>query len=275
VESPLVIKTAKDWARHCAINIGSRGIKRNVVENLKLGLPEARPYEVQDKEIMLLAGGPSLPDFEQDIREKRQGGMPLVTVNGAYNWCVEKDIAPSMQVVVDGREFNKRFVLPHVPGCKYMLASQSNPEIVKAAPPDQTILWHAGSSEAVKKTLEDYDAEREEYREWFPVMGGSTVMLRTIPLLIMLGYRKYHIFGWDSCLRGDMHHAYSQPENDGKHTIPVRVNGKEFHCQMWMWMQAQEFIDIQQMIAEHCQMEVYGDGLIAELIKEGARHAGF
>lgn len=223
---------------------------------------------------MLLAGGPSLNDFEDDIRRQREGGMYLVTTNGAYNWCLERGIKPSMQVVVDGRAYNKRFVQPHVEGCHYFLASQCDPEITKAAPKDQVYLWHAGMSSAVKDTVEEYDREHNIGRQWFPVMGGSTVMHRAIPMLIMLGYHRMHIYGFDSCLMGEKHHAYEQPENDGKRTMRVGVGGRDFYCQMWMWVQAQEFIDMQKMIAEHCELAVYGDGLIANIIKTAGEKNG-
>jgi len=235
-----------------------------------MGLKEATPHGQNDIEIMILAGGPSLNDFEDDIREKRDAGMPLVTTNGAYNWCLDRDIKPSMQVVVDGRDFNKRFVIPNIPNCHYFLASQCSPEIIKAAPKDQVYLWHAGMADAVKNSLETYDSKREESRKWYPVMGGTTVMLRTIPMLIMLGYHRFHIYGFDSCVMEDKHHAYNQEENEGKREMGVRLGGKEFKCQMWMWVQAQEFIDIQKMIAEHCELAVYGNGLIAHIIETAA-----
>ena len=231
-----------------------------------MALKEARPYEQVDKEIVLLAGGPSLNDFEDEIRQKRET-MPVITTNGAYNWCLDRGINPSAQVVVDAREYNKRFVTPHVPNCHYFLASQCHPEIVKAAPRDQVYLWHAGMSDPVKETVEAFAKDTGNDRNWFPVMGGSTVMLRALPLLIMLGYSRMHIYGWDSCVMEDKHHAYPQPENDGKRLLRVGVGGKQFQCQMWMWVQAQEFIDIQRMIADHCELAVYGDGLIATIIK--------
>jgi hypothetical protein len=216
---------------------------------------------------MLLAGGPSLNDFEDDIRQKREQGMPLVTTNGAYNWCLERGIKPSAQIVVDGREFNKRFVQPSIENCHYLLASQCNPEIIKAAPKEQVYLWHAGKSEVVNNALETFDSKRKQGRQWFPVMGGTTVMMRGIPMLIMLGYHRMHIYGFDSCLMEDKHHAYEQEENDNKRVMNVRLNGREFKCQIWMWVQAQEFIDIQKMIADHCELAIYGDGLIAHIVK--------
>lgn len=245
-------------------------MKKNILKNISLGLKEVKPHQQNDIEIMLLAGGPSLNDFEDDIREKRDAGMPLVTTNGAYNWCLDRDIKPSMQVVVDGRKFNKRFVQPHVDTCHYLLASQCDPEIINSAPQDQIYLFHAGKDATVKGTLDTYDKKRNEYRKWYPIMGGATVMLRAVPLLIMLGYHRMHIYGFDSCLMNDKHHSYPQVENDGARIISVRLNEKEFNCHIWMWVQAQEFIDMQKMIAEHCELAVYGDGLISHIIETGA-----
>jgi len=213
-----------------------------------MGFKDATPHQAVDTEIILLGGGPSLDEFEDEIRQKREEGMPLVTTNGTYNWCLEKGIKPSMQVVVDGREYNKRFVQPAVDGCHYFLSSQCNPEILKAAPKEQVYLWHAGHSEPIRETVEAFASDTGKDYNWFPISGGSTVMLRAIPLLIMLGYHRMHIYGFDSCVVDGKHHAYSQPENDKKNTMSVRVGGRKFDCQMWMWVQAQEFIDIQRLI---------------------------
>lgn len=220
---------------------------------------------------MVLGGGPSLNDFEREIREQRESGMLLVTTNGTYNWCLDRGIKPSMQVVVDGRAFNKRFVLPNIKGCHYFLASQCSPEIIEAAPRDQIYLWHGGDGDSVKNSLETFDNNRKQGRNWYPIMGGSTVMLRALPMLIMLGYHRFHIYGFDSCISGGKHHAYEQTENDTKYDMGVRLDGKEFRCNPWMWIQAQEFIDMQKMIAEHCEMAVYGNGLIAHIIQTACK----
>jgi hypothetical protein len=219
---------------------------------------------------MILAGGPSMNEFADQIKLNRKLGMPLVTVNGAYNWCLERNISPSVQIVLDAREFNKRFVQPAIPGCKYLLASQCHPETVKSVPADQVWLWHSGSSEAVKSALDQYDVAHGKGREWYPVYGGMTVMLRAFPLLLMLGYSRFHVYGFDSCLMGDAHHGYSQPENDSKNVVSVECGGRTFYCHPWMLTQAHEYQEmVKLMLGETCEMEVYGDGLIAHIIKTG------
>jgi SAM-dependent methyltransferase len=269
--------TGKDFHSNAAVNTDDATIKANVLANLEPGLPEVRPHEAQDRELMLLCGGPSLNGFERRIRNQRLLGMGLVTVNGAYNWCMERGIKPSAQIVLDAREFNKRFVQPVVPDCRYLLASQCHPETVRAVPPEQVVLWHSGSSEAVKSALDEYDQTHGKAREWFPVYGGMTVPLRAFPLLLMLGFSRFHVYGFDSCLSGDAHHAYAQPENDEQRVVEVTCGQRTFRCHPWMLTQAHEFQEmVRLMLADTCEIEVYGDGLIRHILQTGAElnHGG-
>lgn len=255
----------RDYLENMVINAGEDALLANTKANMALGLQEAKPCETQSGlEIMILAGGPSLNDFEGEIIERRTNGMPLVTVNGTYNWAIERGLKPSAQIIADGREFNKRFVVPHVEGCKYLLASVCHPEVIAAAPQDRVWLWHPNSSPEILEALRSFPGDR------FPVHGGSTVMLRALPLMRMLGFQKFHIYGWDSCIRPDAHHAYAQPENESENIVEITAGNRTFQCHPWMSAQAEEFITLTRMLGDECELEVYGDGLIAEIIKSNA-----
>lgn len=251
---PPQLMTGADIKKLGVVNTDLDIIKANIAENSRLGLKEVVPYYEQPGEIMLLCGGPSLDYFEDDIRGNRGNGMPLVTVNGAYNWCLERDIKPGAQIILDARSFNRRFTEPHIETCKYLVASQCHPELVRSLPFDQTWMWH----------IEDVP---------YPVYGGCTVMLRAIPLLIMLGWRKQHIYGFDSCLMDGKHHAYEQKENDSQLVVEASFGGRTFQCHGWMVSQIQEFQELQALISEVCELAVYGDGAIAHLLKTCAQLA--
>lgn len=236
-------------------------LKANIRTNLESGYKEASPHEVQDIEIDLLAGGPSLEEYEAT-------GRPIVTVNGAYNWAIQKGLKPSAQLIIDPREMNRRFVEPVLPSCKYLIGSWCHPDIARAVPKDQVWMWHSG--DFVKEVVEEFAKDRGDHIA-FPVFGGSTVMLRGIPLLYMLGFRKLHIWGFDSCLKDGKHHAYSQPENDRDTIIDVAIGGRSFKCAVWMACQAQEWIDmLKHMLPDDMQIEVHGDGLIAHILRTGS-----
>lgn len=254
---------AKKLVEIGALNVTEDTIRANVRANIAAGWQQVQPHLTQDVEVMILAGGPSLAEHQKQIHEMREAGAKLVTLNGAYNWAVNLGFKPSAQVIVDARPFNARFTKPVVPGCKYLIASQCDPSVLDGLPRDSTYLWHTGA-EHVQDDL------NEAYPTWWLVPGGSTVMLRAIPLLRMLGFKKFHLFGFDSCLSGDAHHAYSQPENDSEVVIPVTVGGRTFRCHAWQVAQAQEFMDLVKFLGDELELEVYGDGLINHILRTGA-----
>jgi hypothetical protein len=180
--------------------------------------------------------------------------------------------------VVDARDWNKRFITRHVDTCQYLMGSQCDHALVASLPPEQTWLWHSGQSELVKQAVGEWAEAQGGRHEWFPVAGASTVMTRAITLLAMLGYRKLTIYGWDSCLRGNAHHAYAQPENDGGGVVPVTVGGREFQCHPWMLVQASEVPKLIRHVwsaVPDLVLNVRGDGLIAAILETaGGRNGG-
>jgi len=250
------------------INATDQMILDNIRKNCEAGWQQVVPHSEQDTEVMILGGGPSLNDYLDEIREMRERGVKLVTLNGTYNWCLDKGLIPSATVIVDAREFNKRFTKPVVDGCKYLIASQCHPSVLEGLPRDRTYLWH------VMGDLTESSAVKEYYPQYWPIPGGSTVLLRAIPLLRLLGFHRFHLFGCDSCLSGDVHHAYSQPENDDRVVIPIMVTGgRVFYCHPWMAAQAREWVTMIQKIGDVIDVIVHGDGLLAHIIDTGAQIA--
>jgi uncharacterized Rossmann fold enzyme len=265
---------AQDFQDRSSLNITEEQAKANIIANLRLGLKDVVPHQKQLDTIYLLGGGPSLNEFEAQIVEEGKKGRLIVCTNGTYNWLLERGVKPAAQIMVDGRKFNRRFVEPVVDSCKYLMCSQVDNEIVASLPKDQTWLWHSGESKLVKDVVEEYAKEVGSDLQWFPVHGGSTVMLRAITLLAMLGFRNIEIFGWDSCLSDDKHHAYSQPENDSKAVIEIEVEGRKFKCHGWMAVQANEVAKCVRYIWAHVEdlnLQVHGDGLISHIFNSAAQ----
>lgn len=227
---------------------------------------QVSPHGTNDLEVMILGGGPSLAKFEDEIKQKRADGVKLITLNGSYNWALEHGLTPSAQVMVDARQFNARFTKPVVDGCKYLISSQCHRDVLDGLPVDRTYLWHT-SSAGVKEILND------RYEKWWHVPGGSTVLLRAIPLLRMLGYKKFHLYGCDSCLTETEHHAYLQTENDKDFVVPVVVAGRTFQCAGWMAAQAQEFMALIKHLGDEIEIATYGDGLLNHILQTGANLA--
>ena len=245
----------------CTINEDKDKIRDNIRKNIQRGLPQVRPYETQWEKIVCLAlGGPTLKETFPNLLEKRHDGIPVITVNGSYKYCIDNGLEPSAMIMLDSREFNNRFVKPLRKDCKYFISSQCHPSVFDVLEDYQVWIWHVAGDE-------NYDLLREQYgEEYFPVMGGATVALRAVHLLRMLGFHKFEMFGFDSCVIGE-HHAYEQPENDDEGVIDVTVSGKEFRCTAAHYHQAKEFVDMISKTGEHYDLAVHGNGLISHIIK--------
>lgn len=262
-----------DIAKDGSLNVPEEKICENIAVNTLRDWLPVIPHEEQDTEVMVLGGGPTLSEYEGTIRDMRARGVKLVTLNGTYNWCLDRGITPSATMLVDARTFNKRFVTPVVDGCKYFVGAQCDPSIFEGLPKDRTHIWYDGSDK-VKEILGRLGKEG-----YYPVAGGSTVLLRAIPLLRMLGYHRFHLFGCDSCLMSPAgngkhsfhHHAFPQAENDNQVIVPVILTGgKVFYCNPWMALQAREFVEVIRFMGEHIDMIVYGNGLLSHIIQTGA-----
>lgn len=266
-----------DYSKVTGLNVTEDRIRENISKNLRMGLNQVSPHKPQKKKIHVLAGGPSLCDHEEEIVRLGKKGALFVTVNGTHQWLIDRGIRPAANFIVDAREFNERFIGQIVPTCQYIFSSQAAHEAVSKVPKGQAWLYHSGDTGVVKECFDEYCREIGRDFEWFPVHGGSTVVSRTLVVLAMLGFRNIEVFGWDSCLVDDKHHAYEQSENDSAHVVTIDVGGREFRCHPWMVVQANEVPKIIRYILgpiDGFNLNVRGNGLIAHMINHAAKLAG-
>lgn len=259
-------------------NTTDEEIKRQVEFNIRRGFPQLQPYAPNSTPAILVCGGPSLRSSERDIVNASWRGGKVVAVNGAYAWCVERNIRPGAMVMLDAREFNARFVETPVLDCKYLLASQCHPRAFDLCGDRDTYIWHACTGgEGELDLLNRYYFERT-----YPVTLGTTVAIRAISLLRMLGFQWIEVFGLDSCWLDDGHHAYEQVENDRDErlTVWLRPQGADgsfrddlaqsFVCSPWHLKQATDFQELVAERGDSFQLNVHGPGLIATMIRTGA-----
>jgi len=259
---PLFDSTEFEEEHPWVLNVDYDTVTQQVRENAARGLQQCTPHAVSEGKLVLLCGGPSLNDFEDEIRAAHEQKIPLICCNNTYNWCLDRGIKPQGVVVVDAQAHNVRFVQRVIPGCKYLLASQCHPSVFDAVPPEQTWIWHSATTEDLESTLDSMYKKVQ----WYSVAGGQTVALRAIMLLRMLGWMDLEIYGFDSCLMQDEHHAYTQPENDEDCVIDVTVGNKTFKCHPWMALQAKDFEKQYDAIKHNTRLNVHGSGLIAHYL---------
>lgn len=253
-----------------AVNTAHDVLLDNIRSSIRRGHPQLKEIEgIQRDAVVLVCGGPSLNDTLPELRECLANGLKVVTVNGAYNWCIERNIIPSLQIVMDARATNVRFLSPALPRCHYMLASQCDPALWDAVEGRPSVwIYHVGVNDETvesKKVLDDY-----YLGQWHALGGGTTVGTRAIFVLRTLGYYRMEVFGMDSCWMGSEHHAYAQPENSTDKNYAVTMSPKDhpdmarvFNCAPWHIQQLEDFLQMVRVNGQHFALNMHGNGLLA------------
>ena len=253
------------------LNVKPEQRQANIRSAIRRGLPQVRGHHgVNPARLCLVGGGPSLTDTSDELRAQAEAGDKLVGMNGTYAWLLEHDLRPSSYVQVDARPCNRRFLETHglVRDCTYFLASHLDSvffDLVAGWP--NVYLFHAVSGDDPV----EFDILNEHYfGRWQPIDGGSTVMLRSIRLFSLLGFREFDLYGCDSCYLDGAHHAYAQPENDADEPQTVTVAGVAFQAAPWQISQAMEFMDFVKARGDEFALRIHGHGLLAHLLRAGA-----
>ena len=216
-----------------------------------------------DGHAILVGGGPSVADFLPMIEKRQSLGQSIFALNGAAKFLNRHGIVPEYQVILDARAENIDLIGKAE---KYLISSQCHPTLFEAIGGEITT-WHPA--------IEGLENHLPEYKDEYALIGGgTTVGLSSMCLAYTLGYRKLHLFGYDSSHRQTMGHAYRQPLNDHDVLCKVTIGGKVFTSSLTMARQAELFPSVcNNLIDLDCIITVDGDGLIKEVVNEMRRNS--
>lgn len=213
-----------------------------------------------DGHAVLVGGGPSLRQTFPEIKKRQELGQAVFALNGAAQFLNCQNIVPDFQVLLDPQ----RVVGAMIGNAdRYLAASQCHPEVVRALP--DPILWHL-AVEGAEEQIPDYD-------DAFCLTGGGfTVGLSAMPLVYALGYRKLHLYGYDSSAATDTDHAYAGVSGKQFHadnSCVVTVGGQKFRTTLTFAKQAQIFPKVSSDLMERgCLITIHGGGLIKAVVDE-------
>lgn len=237
-------------------NSPQESLLSNVAATVARNLPEVKVEPVKNVPAIIAAGGPSLADTLDRIREIKADGGVVFALNNAAAYLVEHGIRPDYQIVLDARKENVAFVRgDYADHC--LLASQCHPDVFDACVMPITV-WHP-IIEGIEPVLPHKPTL---------IGGGITVGLSGLCVVYTLGYRVIHLFGYDSSYREGDSHAYEQAINKGQQTLRVAVNERVFIASVAMAAQAEKFTHLAVELADMgCEIYPHGDGLLQHVVK--------
>ncbi len=270
------------FARLQGINTQAATSSDQSIENIKVTLGKPLPYiqklpEFQkvkgnDKPIALIAGGPSINNYIDDIKKFKT----TIACGSANDWAMNNGIIPTYAVICDPDPISINYYQKLDTETKYLISTACDPKIFDHLKDYQVIAWHCHSDEIAEKIKTQNIMPPTEY---YAISGGCTVGLRALNIAIVLGYTNIHMFGFDSCLgEKDKHHAYDF--SDVSEELGVIYNIKigdelnptspTFRCAGYQLAQASNF---REFYIHHHHMfnpTVYGNGLIAAMLEDMA-----
>lgn len=248
---PMVWKTGGGTSAELMVtaNMPIEEISGNIKDALERGGNWLHMQEPHEGIAAICAGGPSLVD---DLPMLRAKNIDIFAINGAYKFLETRGIKAQSHVILDGRYENIQFV-PVESGPKQFYSSQCHPAVLDTA--SDLTLWHPYFDGIVDIVGEDDDSAF--------IGGGTTAGLKSTVIAYTLGYRKIHMFGFDSCYRNGENHAYKQSLNENERVLDVSYDGKDYKCAPWMVTQAEDFGTlIPELVSIGAEIVVHGEGLI-------------
>lgn len=234
--------------------------RENILSCLSRGLPEFQPALFRhDGTAVLCGSGPSLPSFIEEIRAEREKRRPIFAVKGSHDILCENGIEPDVYVSCESKP-RLECVQRANNHTLYMLSSRCGPELFDHLAGRKVLVWHGWAPEDKEKPL-------PELHERHRVGGGTTSGLRAVTLAYLMGFAKFVLYGYDSCLNAKkMKRHYGGPMTDDQ--IVDRIfNGRRFLCNWAMAMQADEFQEYYKVLPD-ITFDVKGAGLIAAIVNE-------
>ena len=243
---------------------------KHIQSALKRDLSEFLPLEhTHDQQVVLVGSGPSVAEHIEDVKRHKADGHLIFAIKGAHDYLIDHGVIPHCALMVDPQVKITKCFKRKRKDVIYFIASQCHPGVFRAFEGYPVIRWHLQSKEIMQRM-------QAVGVQVGMVGGGSTSGLRGMLIAYLMGYREAHLYGFDSCLRGNLEKIRgSNGREDGENVkggkkgkIMVVTEGqKQFECGKAMASQANEFCDVMNVMPG-LKVTAYGDGLIQQVIRE-------
>lgn len=223
-------------------------IQENIQFALDSGLPKVEMCRAHTERAIVVSAGPSVKTYLDEIR-KTKGRV--ICVKHAHDMLIENGIIPWACVLLDPRDHVQDFIENPHPDVLYIVASMCHRTTLERLleRKAKVLLYHAMVGAGENKLV----------KEGFFIGGGSCAATRGISVLHVMGFRKFVLYGYDSCYP-------EKPEGPRDDYQKVEVIGRKFWTDMELVAQAQDFEKLLQQ--GFVDLTVKGDGMISHLWKK-------
>jgi hypothetical protein len=234
-------------------------------ENSKRPLPRLKFGNYRPDTLLICAGGHSIKENLDLLRQKHDAGNPIIAINDTYDWLVEQGIVPEMFAFCEIDPWPKEFVKHARKETTFYVPSLAHSSALDRLKDFNVVLWHLWMG----------IGENEEVcGEKSPLLigGGESMAMRCPNLGIVLGFRNMEMFGVDGSFpAGAATHVYHDRRNNTDVpgcTLAPGIGNFWYHGRVFEshYCYARQAIDLHKFcsIWQHTfRLKVHGDGFVA------------
>lgn len=233
------------------------GVVSNAERHANMAIAMATGYQILKRRGSFHGNRISIVGYGPSLRATwKQVPRPIMTVSGAHDFMIDRDVFPDFHVECDPREHKPRMMGRARPKVRYLMATCCHPSWWPKLDSYDVKLWHLINGDD-GETLE-WIRKNDSANESNAIGGGSTVGLRAMNVAAALGYRKFDIFGMDGSFETDRHasHHSGQPEPH----IWVKAGSGKYRTTPQLAQQAIEMRRFLETI--DAEVHFHGSGLI-------------
>lgn len=239
-------------------------LKKQIKSACRRNLPTVSPMNANSGTAVLCGSGPSLRDSVEDIRRHVDKGDFVVAIKGAHDFLINRGVIPTAGLAIDPQPKIFHTFTPHK-DVRYYFASQVHPSVFNKFKDFDVTLFHL-------YTNIPNDEMADLIGDGFLIGGGSTSGLRAMTLAFVMGYRKFHLYGFDSCMSNGIRKITGEGQQHKK-LVDVHVGSPDsdevYVADAAMAAQAGEFETMLKFLSEMSPIHVttHGKGLIQAVVR--------
>lgn len=250
----------------------------NIKRHTKMGFKSLSEHEWFAKikgnniPIALVGGGPSVKAEIEKLKEFQAAGFPIVACGSSHDYLVSQGVIPDFCTLCDPDPITGAYVTKHNDKTTYLIALSCDPSVFELLKDRKFYVWNCRSDEAAEAVKEDIVGHVD-------ILGGCTVGLRSISIVMCLGFNNIHFWGFDSCMgSGDAHHAYefATDQEEVGVVYPVRFgdhqenspdkDGKYYMCSGYQLAQAIHFQQFLVAYGAAFTPTFHGEGMLSDFV---------
>lgn len=229
-------------------------------------IPELLPH---DGTAILVGAAPGIERYFEEIKAKADENEfnIIMSLNAAHSWLIKRGRPPNIHVLSEFDLEQAKMSLggEPSPATTYYIASCCNREIFEALEGYKRVLYHLfiplqGYQQYINKIFPNE----------FMVCGNLVTFPKSIYIALVLGYRKFELYGLTGSFTGKNTHMRNYAMGNKEKVIKVwskRRDGslRGFKTTPGLSFQAYDFMKFCEVNQSGLKIRIHGDGLLRDL----------